>query len=126
MKYYWGRHNNRVRNNFYEFLKLKLIRLMSFPFQIELCLKLDILLKNDIKLRPTNDFDLLYNEIKPDFVFNCSHIHGVTADLPLRVAKHFKIPTEYFLFSWIIYHQGVGFFQIMINILFGQKALKII
>ena len=46
------------------------------------------------------DFDLLYNEIKPDFVFNCSHIHGVTADLPLRVAKHLNIPTGVFLFSW--------------------------
>ena len=22
VKYYWGRHNNRVKNNFYEFLKL--------------------------------------------------------------------------------------------------------
>ena len=102
VKYYWGRHNNRVRNNFYEFLKLKLIRLMSFPFSNRTMLKIGHSIEKwiSIKLRPTNDFDLLYNEIKPDFVFNCSHIHGVTADLPLRVAKHFKIPTGVFLFSW--------------------------
>ena len=31
VKYYWGRHDNRVKNNSYEYFKLKLIRLLSFP-----------------------------------------------------------------------------------------------
>ena len=102
VKYYWGRHDNRVKNNFYEFLKLKLIRLISFPLSNRIMLKIGNSIERwlSIALRPTTDFDLLYNEIKPDFVFNCSHIHGVTADLPLRVAKHLNIPTGVFLFSW--------------------------
>ncbi len=102
VKYYWGRHDNRVKNNYYEYFKLKLIRLLSFPFSNRAMLKIGGYIERwlSIKLRPTNDFDLLYNEIKPDFVFNCSHIHGVTADLPLRVAKYLKIPTGVFLFSW--------------------------
>ncbi len=102
VKYYWGRHDNRVKNNFYEFLKLKLIRLISFPLSNRIMLKIGNSIERwlSIKLRPTTDFDLLYNKIKPDFVFNCSHIHGVTADLPLRVAKHLNIPTGVFLFSW--------------------------
>ena len=102
VKYYWGRHDNRVKNNLYEYLKLKLIRIISLPFSNRIMLRIGNSIDRwlSIKLRPKTDFELLYDEIRPDFVFNCSHIHGVTADLPLRVAKHLNIPTGVFLFSW--------------------------
>lgn len=52
------------------------------------------------RLRPTKEFDKLFEEIKPDLVFNGSHIHGLAGELPLGVAKRMGIPTVGFIFSW--------------------------
>jgi hypothetical protein len=52
------------------------------------------------KLRPTKEFDKLFEEIQPDLVFNGSHIHGLAGELPLGVAKRMGIPTVGFIFSW--------------------------
>jgi hypothetical protein len=52
------------------------------------------------KLRKTSCFDELFARIQPDLVFNCSHIHGLAGELPLRVAKRMGIPTAGFIFSW--------------------------
>jgi hypothetical protein len=52
------------------------------------------------KLRPTKEFDELFEELQPDLVFNGSHIHGLAGELPLRVAKRMGIPTAGFIFSW--------------------------
>jgi hypothetical protein len=52
------------------------------------------------KLRPTDQFDKLFAEIKPDLVFNASHIHGFAGELPARVAAAMGIPTAGFVFSW--------------------------
>ncbi len=51
-------------------------------------------------LRPTHAFHRLFAEIKPDIVFNCSHIHGPLGDLPMRVAHQMGIRTTAFIFSW--------------------------
>jgi hypothetical protein len=52
------------------------------------------------KLRSTTEFEKLLEAIKPDLVFNGSHIHGFAGELPLRVAKRMGIPTVGFIFSW--------------------------
>jgi hypothetical protein len=52
------------------------------------------------RFRPTREFDELFQKIKPDLVFNGSHIHGLAGELPLRVAKRMGIPTAGFIFSW--------------------------
>jgi hypothetical protein len=52
------------------------------------------------RLRPTDDFDRLFERLKPDLVFNGSHIHGPAASLPVRVANGMGIPTAGFVFSW--------------------------
>lgn len=52
------------------------------------------------RLRPTREFDQLYEEIRPDLVFNGSHIHGRAAELPVRVAARKGIRTAGFVFSW--------------------------
>ena len=52
------------------------------------------------KYRPTDQFDKLFAEIKPDLVFNASHIHGFAGELPARVAHAMGIPTAGFVFSW--------------------------
>jgi hypothetical protein len=52
------------------------------------------------KLRPNNDFVTLFKDLKPDLVFNCSHVHGPAAELPLVVAHKLNIPTAGFIFSW--------------------------
>lgn len=51
-------------------------------------------------LRPNDIYLDLFRKIKPDLVFNCSHIHGPAADLPVRAAHHLGIPTCGFIFSW--------------------------
>ncbi len=50
--------------------------------------------------RPTVFFDRLFARIEPDLVFNGSQIHGMAAELPLRVAQRMGIPTAVFVFSW--------------------------
>ncbi len=52
------------------------------------------------KLRPNDEFERLFDKIKPDLVFNGSHIHGLSGELPLRIAKRIEIPTVGFIFSW--------------------------
>ncbi|MGF1504580.1 MAG: hypothetical protein ACFB51_05515 [Anaerolineae bacterium] len=59
-------------------------------------------LENNLTLamRPTRSFDALFAELKPDLVFNGSHIHGPAGILPVRVAHRMGIPTAGFVFSW--------------------------
>ena len=52
------------------------------------------------RLRPSRYYDNLFTQLKPDLVFNTSHIHGYQADLPMRVAHHLGYKTAVFLFSW--------------------------
>ncbi len=51
-------------------------------------------------LKPTDQFDRLFERIQPDLVFNCSHIHAPAAELPVRVAHQKGIRTAAFIFSW--------------------------
>lgn len=52
------------------------------------------------RLRPSDDFVTLFEQLKPDLVFNCSHIHGQAGELPMKVAHWMGIPTAGFIFSW--------------------------
>jgi len=52
------------------------------------------------RLRTTRKYDELFTRLKPDLVFNGSHIHGAAGELPLRVAQRLGIPTAGFIFSW--------------------------
>ena len=52
------------------------------------------------RLRTTRKYDELFSRLKPDLVFNGSHIHGAAGELPLRVAQRMGIPTAGFIFSW--------------------------
>lgn len=53
-----------------------------------------------IRFRPTDHFHDLYRQLKPDLVFNTSHVHGPAAILPVRVAHDLGIHTVGFVFSW--------------------------
>lgn len=50
--------------------------------------------------RRSKEFETLFQELKPDLVFNGSHIHGFAGELPLRVAARMGIKTAGFIFSW--------------------------
>jgi hypothetical protein len=52
------------------------------------------------RFRTTRKYDELFARLKPDLVFNGSHIHGAAGELPLRVAQRMGIPTAGFIFSW--------------------------
>ena len=102
VKYYWGRHNARVKGNIRQMVKLYIWRIfgriIAFRPMLRICTKIEQWLS--WKFRPTKDFDQLFDRLKPDLVFNCSHIHGVRADLPMRVASGMGITTSVFIFSW--------------------------
>ncbi len=102
VKYYWEKHNQRVKGNFREALKLFSWRLFGWPFANRLMLHLGTRLERWLSwcFRPTREFDRLFRELKPDMVFNSSHVHGPQADLPMRVAAGMGIPTAVFVFSW--------------------------
>ncbi len=52
-------------------------------------------------LRPDDEFNNLFARLKPDLVFNCSHIHGqAAAELPAKIAHRMGIPVAGFIFSW--------------------------
>jgi hypothetical protein len=53
-----------------------------------------------LRTSDTGEFEALFNRIKPDLVFNCSHIHGIAGELPLKVAHRMGITTAGFIFSW--------------------------
>lgn len=53
-----------------------------------------------LRTSDTREFDALFERIRPDLVFNCSHIHGIAGELPLKVAHRMGIPTAGFIFSW--------------------------
>ena len=102
VKYYWGRHNDRVGGNIREKIKLHVWRMFGFFFAFRPMLRFGTKIERWLswKLRPTRYFDDLFNELNSDLVFNCSHIHGTKADLPMRVAAGMGIPTAVFIFSW--------------------------
>jgi hypothetical protein len=52
------------------------------------------------RLRTTRKYDEFFSRLKPDLVFNGSHIHGFAGELPLRVAQRMGIATAGFIFSW--------------------------
>jgi hypothetical protein len=56
--------------------------------------------KMSILLNPTEKFNSLFERIKPDLVFNCSHIHAPAGELPIRVAHSMGLRTATFIFSW--------------------------
>lgn len=51
-------------------------------------------------LRPDDYFVRLFQELRPDLVFNTSHIHGPAGELPAKIAHHMGIPVAGFIFSW--------------------------
>ena len=102
VKYYWGRHNNRVKNNTREWIRLKIWRIIGYFFANKLMLRVGTIICNWLTIRfsPNQEFELIFKRVKPDLVFNCSHIHGLSADFPIQVANKLKIKTGVFIFSW--------------------------
>jgi hypothetical protein len=102
VKSYWGRSNAKVKGKWYESLKLQSSRAIAFPLAHRLGLRFGTAVEEWLswKLRPTRNFDGLFAQLKPDLVFNSSHIHGPEADLPLRVAHGMGLKTAAFIFSW--------------------------
>jgi len=102
VKFYWGRHNARVKGNRYETLKLLAGRALAYPLANLPMLQWGTQIDRSLSwhLRPSRDFEKLFSGLQPDLVFNCSHIHGPKADLPLRIAHGMGIKTAAFVFSW--------------------------
>ncbi len=52
------------------------------------------------KLYPRSPYPKLFGELKPDLVFNASHVHSDIAIQALEAARWQGIPTAAFIFSW--------------------------
>ncbi len=100
-KYHWAADYNRS-TTLLKKIRLVLLKILSIPLAQRPILEMLTPLEQTLtwRLRPTRDFDMLFDEIQPDLVFNGSHIHGPLADLPMRVAHRMGIPTAAFIFSW--------------------------
>ena len=114
IKYYWGRHNLRVKGSLKESVKLFALRILGIPLSSKIMLRISSKIEKWISwhFRPPNYFENLFKDLRPDLVFNCSHIHGPLADLPMRIASGMGIPVL-FIFSWDNLHQGVNFLTII-------------
>ena len=101
VQYYWGLHDARAKTPRQKFNRL-LLKALARTFANRPSLRLLTRIDRALSwyLRPTRQFDALFQELQPDLVFNCSHIHGPQADLPVRVAHRLGIPTATFVFSW--------------------------
>ena len=101
VKYYWGLHDSRAKTLLQK-INRTLIKEFAWLFANRQALKILTWVDRVLSwfLRPTRDFEDLFFDLQPDLVFNCSHIHGPQADLPLRVANKMRIPTATFVFSW--------------------------
>ncbi len=101
VKFYWGLHDSRAKTIPEKFKRASskaFAHLFANRPSLYVLTRLDRQLS--WHLRPTRDFENLFRELQPNLVFNCSHIHGPHADLPLRVAQRMGIPTAAFIFSW--------------------------
>jgi hypothetical protein len=100
-KHMWDLHDFRA-NMFSQKIKRNLVKLFACTFAGRFWLRFFTWI--DLQLswffRPTRELEEIYRQIQPDLIFNCSHIHGPQADLPMRVAQRMKIPTAAFVFSW--------------------------
>lgn len=101
VKYHWGLHDARAKT-FRQKAQRTFIKIFARIFAFRPALQALTWLDEWLSwvLRPTHDFETLFSELKPDLVFNCSHIHGPQADLPLHIASRMGIPTAAFVFSW--------------------------
>jgi hypothetical protein len=52
------------------------------------------------RLEPTNRYVKLWQDLRPDLIFNGSHIHSPHAVLPMQAATRIGIKTATFVFSW--------------------------
>lgn len=60
----------------------------------------NLYIKKFIKSKNIDQFDKLFEELKPEIVFNTSHSHSVNAEKVMMAAKKNNIKTVAFLFSW--------------------------
>lgn len=101
VKYYWGLHAARAQTAAQK-LRWAFIKSLAYLNANRPALKFLTGAERWLswRLRPGRELDRLFEGLKPDLVFNCSHIHGHHADLPLRIAAGLGIRTAGFIFSW--------------------------
>jgi hypothetical protein len=83
-------------------LKLLSKKLACYPFanRAGLTLLAKVERTSSRWFRTTNEYVRLYQEIKPDLVFNASHVHSQIAIQAVQAAQWLGIPTATFIFSW--------------------------
>ncbi|MFN2159538.1 MAG: hypothetical protein ACK2TW_06245 [Anaerolineales bacterium] len=100
-QYMWAADIHRAWS-FQRKIKLAALKACSLPLASKTALESLTPVERSLTLSfcPTRDFDRIFTELKPDLIFNCSHIHGPLADLPMRTAYALGYKTAAFIFSW--------------------------
>ena len=97
----WKIRDSEV-NSFSKKTKRFAKKILAYPFTnrpgLEILTKAEEI-GSRVALRNQNYISLL-RKLKPDLVFNGSHIHSLNARLIMHAAKKLKITTATFLFSW--------------------------
>lgn len=100
-RFRWRSHDQDART-----IRAKAIRMtkkaLSMPFANNLGLKAlsRVERSSSYMLRTTNDYIDLMRRLKPDIVFNGSHIHSRNAIQAIQAAQWLGITTATFIFSW--------------------------
>ena len=100
-KFRWKLRDHEARS-FQRKLKRNMQKTVAYPFANRLGVALLSGLESYLsqKIYPVNEFVNLLRKIKPDLVFNGSHIHSRNALPIIHAAKKLKIKTATFIFSW--------------------------
>ncbi|RMH72116.1 MAG: hypothetical protein D6675_05135 [Gemmatimonadetes bacterium] len=97
----WEMHDARAKQlgrTFQRAIVKFLARLAANRPTLEFLTKVDQFLS--WHFRPNDDLVQLFEDLKPDLVFNTSHIHGPAGELPAKISYKLGIPTVGFIFSW--------------------------
>lgn len=83
-------------------LKFRLQNLLISPFANNKILQWLTVLENNLiwKNRKDSEFEQLFKDLKPDLIFNTSHIHGPAGELAAKIGRKMGIRVAGFIFSW--------------------------
>jgi len=90
-------------NSFSKRIKHRIKKVLAYPFAnrygLEVLTGVETILSR-ITYNNNNEYISLFEELKPDLVFNGSHIHSLISRPVIHAARRLGIKTATFLFSW--------------------------
>jgi len=82
--------------------RFRLRNIFISPLANKKALQALTILENNLtwKYRAGTEFEQLFKELKPDLIFNTSHIHGPAGELAAKIGRKMGFRVAGFIFSW--------------------------